>query len=370
MPSQSRRKNSTVIQNLIETPFVFTFKQAVRLLERTTAFIASSNGNFANNPVAKFTPPLSENVRFQSKQSLSFSSSDIMKISVKKNNGDPQQWNMLINFMGLTGSNGVLPFHYSEFVLKRLRAKDTSMRDFLDLFNHRTISLFYQASVKYNFPLEYERKKLQPKTLFETDAHSKILLSLMGMGTEGLQNRLYTKDESLLYYSGLFSKKIRTANGLKQIIRSHFSVPVEIKEFIGQWQELIDDVRTRLPGIEIPRGQNNQLGRSVMLGRKGWFSQGKIRIILGPLTRKQLHTFAPGTTALKALDEIVKLYINFEHDYDYVMRIRRIDIPDRIVLNKSTPPTIGWNTWLSKNDRPQAANTEMIDIPVSAHRLR
>ena len=107
-----------------------------------------------------------------------------------------------------------------------------------------------------------------------------------------------------------------------------------------------------------------------MLGRKGWFSQGKIRIILGPLTRKQLHTFAPGTTALKALDEIVKLYINFEHDYDYVMRIRRSDIPERIHLKKNSPPIIGWNTWLStQSSIPPGAET-MVDIPVSAFRLR
>lgn len=370
MSSKSRRKNTTVIQKLIEAPFVFTFKQAVRLLERTTMFISVNKTAFSTNPVARFTPPVSENIRFQSKQSLSFAPSDISKISIRKNPETTNQWGMLVNFMGLTGSNGVMPYHYSEFVLKRMRAKDYSMQDFFNLFNHRTISLFYQASVKYNLPLEYERKKLHSTSPFETDNHSKILLSLLGLGTNGLQNRLYTKDESLIYYSGLFTKKLRTTTGLKQIINNHFSIPVEIKEFIGQWQDLIDDVRTRLPGIEAPRGQNNQLGRSVMLGKKGWFSQGKFRIILGPLTRKQLHTFAPGTTTLKALDEIVKLYINFEHDYDYVMRIRRSDIPERILLSSSKPPIMGWNTWLSTTRDTAAANDETVDIPVSAHRLR
>ena len=272
--------------------------------------------------------------------------------------------------MGLTGSSGVLPYHYTEFLLKRLRAKDVTMMEFLDIFNHRTISLFYQASVKYNLPLEYERKKLYASSILETDNHTQLILSLIGLGTKGLQNRLHTKDESLIYYSGLFTKKIRTTAGLRQIINSHFSIPVEIREFIGQWQDLIDDVRTRLPGIESPRGQNNQLGKSVMIGRKGWFSQGKIRIILGPLTQKQLHTFAPGTNTLKALDEIVKLYINFEHDYDYVMRIRRADIPNRILLNKSKPPIMGWNTWLSTNKQSNITDDTMVDIPVSAHRLR
>jgi type VI secretion system protein ImpH len=370
MPSKSRRKNTTVIQRLIETPFRYSFKQAVRLLERTTSFIGGKTTTFSRHPIARFTPPLSENLRFQTQQSLSFHSCDISKISIKKNLDTPNQWRMQVNFMGLTGSSGVLPYHYTEFLLKRLRAKDVTMMEFLDIFNHRTISLFYQASVKYSLPLEYERKKLYASSLLEKDNHTQLILSLIGMGTNGLQNRLHTKDESLIYYSGLFTKKIRTTAGLQQIIQSHFSIPVEIKEFIGQWQDLIDDVRTRLPGIESPRGQNNQLGKSVMIGQKGWFSQGKIRIILGPLTQKQLHTFAPGTSTLKALDEIVKLYINFEHDYDYVMRIRRSDIPNRIHLKKSKPPIMGWNTWLSNNRQQDATHDTMVDIPVSAHRLR
>ena len=367
MSTKSRRKNISVVQKLIEAPFTYSFKQAVRLLERATANMNMNTAVFSRYPVARFTPPISENVRFHSTQSLSFPGSDISKIAIKKNDTAPSQWRVHVNFMGLTGSSGILPYHYSEFVLKRLKAKDTTFRDFLDVFNHRLISLFYQASVKYSLPLEYERKKLHSTSSAEHDNHTLLLLSLIGMGTRGLQRRLYTRDESLVYYGGLFTKKIRTTSGLKQIIYNHFRIPVEIKEFIGH---LIDDVRTRLPGFECPRGQNNQLGKSVMIGRKGWFSQGKIRIILGPLTSEQLHTFAPGTTTLKALDEIVKLYINFEHDYDYVMRIRRRDIPERILLNKQKPPVMGWNTWLSTHSKDTSVSETMVDIPVSAYRLQ
>lgn len=370
MPTTSRRKNSSVIQKLIQSPFDFTFKQAVRLVERTSLFRSLEDKKIATNPVARFMPPESENIRFHAKQTLSFPSSDISEISIKKNNGISRQWGMQTCFMGLTGSNGILPFHYTEYVIERSRKKDNSIQAFFDLFNHRTISLFYQASVKYSLPLEYERHKLNSSSPFEADKHSGILLSLIGLGTQGVQNRLFTRDESLIYYSGLFSKKLRTSTGLKQIIHHHFQIPVEIKEFIGQWQDLIDDVRTRLPGLASPKGQNNQLGKSVMLGSKGWFSQGKIRIVLGPLSKEQLHTFSPGTTTLKALDEMVKLYLNFEHDYDYVMRIRRRDIPERIHLKSSNPPIMGWNTWLSSSDSSSAANDETVDIPVSAHRLR
>lgn len=369
MSTTSRRKNPSVIQGLLSKPFEYSFKQAVRLLERAAAYHRGNATVYSKNPVARHTPPASEVVRFHSRQSLSFPSSEISGIEEKKSHTGTHQWHLQVNFMGLTGSSGILPYHYSELVLKRLKIKDKSMMNFFDIFNHRLISLFYQASAKYHLALEHERKKLNPSPTSESDCHTKILMALIGLGTNGLANRLYTKDESLIYYSGLFTKKVRTTTGLKQIIFNHFSVPVEIKEFVGQWQELIDDVRTRLPSVACPRGQNSQLGKSVMLGHKGWFAQGKIRIILGPLTHKQLHTFAPGTTTLKALDEIVRLYINFEHDYDYVMRIKRSDIPRTIKLASDASPILGWNTWLSPNLSRSDNNHTIVDIPVSAHRL-
>lgn len=370
MSTTSRRKDTPVVTQLAKRPFDYTFRQAVRLLERAAAFLNHDSRPFAKNPVARFTPPANEVVRFHARQSLSFPSTELDTISIRKNTASPNQWRMFVNFMGLTGSSGVLPYHYSELVLQRLKHKDKSLPGFLDLFNHRIISLFYQASTKYNLPIEYERKKLNPPAGTDTDNHTQVLLALIGLGSRGLQHRLHTRDESLLYYAGLFSSKVRSAIGLRQIINHHFGIPVEIKEFIGQWQDLIDDVRTRLPGLAVPHGQNNQLGRSVMLGRKGWFAQGKIRIILGPLSSKQLHTFAPGTATLKTLDEIVRLYINFEYDYDYVMRIKRTDIPERIRLAKKSPTMVGWNTWLSTRTGKYTGTSATVDIPVSAQRLR
>lgn len=370
MSTKGWRKNTSITRKIAEAPYEFQFLQAVRLLERSTLFEKEgSPSNVASNPVACFTPPSSESLRFKTNQSLAFPSSEIDSIQRIENSNGSSQWQMSVNLMGLTGSMGVLPFHYTELILKRQKQKDETLSKFFDLFNHRTLSLFFQASVKYNLPLSYERNRLHQSLKKQHEPQTRALLSLIGLGTEGLQDRLHTKNESLLYYSGLFSQKVRTATSLKQILRSHFNIPVKIDQFIGQWQELIDDVRTKLPDFNNPTGRNVCLGRSAMLGKKGWFAQGKLHVILGPLNKQQLQAFAPGTTALKALNELVRMYVGMENDYDFIIRIKKSDIPDKIRLGKKQPAIIGWNTWLSNKPGELEDQNKTIDISVSASRL-
>ena len=370
MSTKGWRKNTSVTRKLTEAPYEFSFKQAVRLLERSAVYESEvAQSNIANNPVAKFTPPTSESVRFKTHQSLAFASSEVDTIKRIDMKSGATQWQMVVNLMGLTGSMGVLPYHYTELILKRQKQKDETIESFFDLFNHRTLSLFFQASSKYNLPLEYERNRLHNTIREQQEPQTRALLSLIGMGTEGLLNRLYTKDESLIYYSGLFTQKVRTATSLQQLLSSHFQIPVKIDQFVGQWQELIDDVRSKLASIDNPKGRNVCLGRSAMLGKKGWFAQGKIHIILGPLNKQQLKKFAPGTFTLKALNELVRMYVGMEHDYEFIIRVKKSDIPDKIKLGQETPPVIGWNTWLSSKSSDFSARNKTLDISVSAGRL-
>ena len=363
MPSTRRRKDISIIQDLAGAPYKYTFIQTVRLIQCS----AIRSKSRTSNAVGLFTPPATEAIRFSVNQSLSFPAADIESIVDTINTTGEQRWDVDINFMGLTGSSGVLPHHYTETVLQRLKIKDSALKEFFDLFNHRTISLFYRASTKYNLALNYEHSKAEANK--KSDHFTKVFLSLIGLGTAYLNNRLHIQDESLIHYSGLLSEQIKTSANLKQILQNHFNVPIKIREFIGQWQELIDDVRTKLPNGRISPGQNNNLGKSAMIGKKGWLAQGKFSIVIGPLKKDQLQEFAHGTKALKAMNEIVRLYIGMEYDYDFKIQIKKSDIPYQVKLSSNNPPCMGWNTWLaSKQDRVHAENATM-EISVSADRL-
>src|ERR1019366_1281102 len=164
-----------------------------------------------------------EVVRLASNPAVGFPASEIQALE-RRGEGPPL---MRVNFLGLDGPLGVLPRAYCELVNERIRARDTTLRDFFDLFNHRILSLFYQAWEKFHFQISYERG--------ESDRFSHYVLALLGLYTPGLENRQDVADDSLLFYGGLLSMHSRSATGLRQVLWDYFSVPVEIEQFVGAW---------------------------------------------------------------------------------------------------------------------------------------
>lgn len=380
MPTSRRRKSLSITEQVQQDSPRFTFFQIVRLLERAAAYAgdsgpirlgqASNERSKSDGPIARYSPPSRESVRFFVPQHLSFPDNEVSSIKTKKLSEEYEQWTVAVNFLGLTGPMGVLPYHYTETILKRLKEKDRSLADFFDLFNHRTISLFFQASSKYKLAVDYERSHLHRFDKHGVSNHTHALLSILGMGTDHLRHRSHVRDESLLFFSGLLSQQVRSESGLKQVIEYYYDVPVEMESFIGQWQELIDDVRSRLGSTFNRKGQNVCLGRSSMLGRKGWFAQGKSRIKLGPLNKEQFYRFAPGTSALKSLNEMVTTYLGLEQDFDFEIQVKREHVPNKIALGTPKPPILAWNTWLSGKPKTNTDRDSLLKIGVSSKKLK
>lgn len=369
MSSSLRRKDLSVVNELFANPANYSFYQTVRILERAAHYYAQQKQLPAPKGIGIFTPPETEFVRFAHQLSMGFPASEVAKIERKKNDRQ-QQYLLMVNFMGMIGSTGILPFHYTEMIFQRLKLKDVAIKKFFDLFHHRTTSLFFKAGTKYRLPLAYERHTLANNRYERFDSHTQALLSLIGLGTPHLTEGLSVKPESLLFYSGLLSQGVKSSTNLRQFLSSFFEVPVKIEEFVGQWHDLIDDVRSRLPYPGNPRGQNACLGRSVILGGKGWFAQGKMRVVLGPLNEEQYRRFGPGTRALKQLNQMVKHFAGAENESEFVIQVAREHVPHRIQLNGGTPPVMGWDTWLATKPLPEERVGETLDIHVSSGRLQ
>jgi type VI secretion system protein ImpH len=304
-------------------PYRFDFFQAVRLLERMSP---------ERRPVGKFVKPSTEVARFGAHPSSSFPASQIQ--SLKREEGKAPF--LEVNFMGLTGPLGVLPHPYTDMVRERIRAKDTTLRDFLDLFHHRMISLFYQAWEKYRFTIAYERG--------DRDRFSHHLLDLIGLGTPGLQDRQEVSDDSLIFYSGLLSMNTRSATALEQILRDFFDVPVKIEQFVGAWYPMEPENQCNI-GEE--SGASEQLGWGAVVGDEIWDHQSRIRIQLGPLPFDVYRGFLPGGDAWRELRSLTRFFTRGEFDVEVQLILKRDDVPAcELGEAGEEAPQLGWSTWV------------------------
>ncbi|MBI1745328.1 MAG: type VI secretion system baseplate subunit TssG [Acidobacteria bacterium] len=337
MATESWESDTPLERLLFEEPYRFDFFQAVRLLERIYP---------KRLPVGKAEAPGQETVRFRTRLSLSFPPSPIYQlihVSDDRADGEPPQ--MTVAFMGLTGPSGVLPSPYTEMLVERTRYKDTALWTFLDLFNHRMISLFYRAWEKYRFPIAYERG--------DKDRFTGQLFSLIGMGTHGLQDRLGLPDEALLLYGGLIAQRPRSAGAIQAILSDYFGVTARLEQFSGQWFHLGEDDLTRLGAA------NSQLGFSSIAGRRVWNIQSKFRMVFGPLSLAAFMAFLPFGSAFKPVRELLRFLVGLEFDFDIQLTLKAEEVPGCVMAREGEQaPKLGWTSWLKT--RPFTADDSQV----------
>lgn len=317
------KKLCEVEAKLRREPYVFDFFQAVRLLERFRP---------ERTPVGQFAHPEREVARFGAHPSLAFPASQIQEAEFPED--APSK--VTVNFMGLTGPEGVLPNPYTSLIIERLRDSDHSLRDFLDLFNHRMISLFYRAWRKYRFDVAYEQG--------ERDLFSRHLLSLLGLGTDGMRDRQAISDDSLIYYAGLLAQRPRSAQALQQILSDYFDVPVAIEQFSGGWYKLDPETQCRLSDESLDSGE---LGVGAVAGDEMWNQQSRVQIVLGPLSMQRYNDFLPGGQSFEPLRAWVKFFSNDEWDFEVRLILDREQVPPcTLGADGVSGPQLGWVSWV------------------------
>lgn len=336
----------SLIDELFSHPQRFDFFQAVRLLV-LSALEDTKGGQSKRIAVGEDGPPTSEVVRFRSLVSHSFPVSSIAGIRRTKDGqgtfaDEPPE--MTVAFFGLTGPSGVLPQHYTQLLIERVRQKDTSYRDFLDLFHHRLISLFYRAWEKYHFPVGFERSKLDPDRPSE-DLFTRCLYSLIGMGTEGLRGRQKFPSQTLLYFGGLYAHERPCAVAIEAVVSEYFNLPTEVLQFRGGWLYLPPEQQTDLGGSNGLGLANNQLGVTAIAGDRVWDVENTFRIRLGPLDYRTFRRLLPSADMLTPLAQMVRTYVGPELSFEIQPVLRAADVP-RCRVGGEDGSNLGWDTWM------------------------
>jgi type VI secretion system protein ImpH len=304
-----------------DAPAALEFFQAVRLLER-----AAPDGA----PIGGSGDPAAEPVRFGVPAALAFVRGEVAALE-RLPDGRAR---MLVNFIGLTGPRGVLPYHYTEEMARQARLRNGAPQAFLDLFHHRVVSLFYRAWKKHRPAIAYDGVAAE-------DRLTEHLRDLVGIGTAGLEDRLApVPDDALLFYAGLLSLPSRPAAALEQLLADYFGVPAAIEQFVGGWYRLEVDDQCAL-GEEEP---SSALGLGAVVGDEVWDQQARIRLRLGPLTRGQYDGFLPGGRAHEPLRSLVRFYVGESLDVEVRLTLARDHVTEWRLGVDRVP--VGWASWI------------------------
>jgi type VI secretion system protein ImpH len=310
----------------------FDFYQAVKLLEMLRPECT---------PVGEGTDASREPVHFRGSSSLAFPASDVAEVR------DGPRPELIANFMSLTGALGPLPHPFTERLLDRVCAGDTALRDFLDLFNHRLISLVHRLRRAHRLGLEWSSP--------EQHRFATYLYAFLGLETAGLRGRLRLPDRALLRYAGLIARKPHSTSVLCVILSDFFAVPVRARQFVGAFRAFDEDQWTAIGEA----GRNHALGQGALLGTTLWDQHAGIALTLGPLSWPRYLDLLPGRPGAVALCQIVRFYLGPAFEITLRLLVRGEEVPPAR-LGVEGGPRLGQTSFLTLG-RP-LAGTLSVDI--------
>ena len=339
MASQDRNQSLalTLLEELRREPYKFDFYQAIRLVECGHR----NKGRFGYS-----LTPSKDPIRLGQLPSLQFAPSTIAAYNTNDSENDIEA--LKVYFFGVFGPNGPLPLHLTEYARNRIHAaRDVTFTEFMDLFHHRLLSLFYRAWADKEPTVQLDRP--------ENDRFRFFIGSLAGLAEHSQQQRDEIADFTKLSFAAHLGSQTKHANGLIAILNAYFQMPFGIKEFIGEWLAIPQDSLCYLD----PDHKTGQLGMTATIGSRSWQCMHKFRIVAGPLNLNQFESLLPDGKRITAFCSLVKNYMGFEFAWDINLILKKEAVPT-VQLGKFGQ--LGWSSWLFTENRHEDANDLFIDM--------
>jgi type VI secretion system protein ImpH len=312
------------------------FFQAVRLIDR---HLNAKNG---------------DDVFFKTLVARCFSTAAIHSMQVDDTGGDALSVSLSVSFMGLAGQNGVLPQAFTEILLEGVEKKLPALADFLAIFNHRLIRLFYQAWRSSRFFVSYESN---PKTAYQKD---KLLAFLNAIAGGGLQAPAQELKALSFYYAGLLATQVRTAKGLCAMLSDYFGLDFRLEPFKGQWRPIDRTQQTQL-SHHIGSAAHQQLGLGACIGHRAWMAQHHFALHVGPLDYPRFKQWLPSGQWLRELRALVTRYVGPIETYVMNIGVKASTIP-AARLGRSFDFRLGWTSFLVSTKKARHDKTMNVEF--------
>jgi type VI secretion system protein ImpH len=328
MAPEERNQDSAVKQRLLDQAFSFSFFKAVHLLE------CFAGGRAPGRSLSPDKDP----VRFRVHPGFSFPASDIASIR----NGDrapiPE---MTVNFMGLIGPKGVLPDWYNEYALQMNHKKAHAFNDFLDMFHHRLISLFYLAWKKYRLAENYHPEGGDPI--------SRSLADLVGIDPSERERDppyYHNARQRLIYFSGMVSRVVPTASVIETVIGHAMGAPVRVEQFVMRMIAVHEENRSRLGS------SNGTLAKDAMCGGRIRDINNYFIVRLGPLGWEKYLAFQPRSRNLDLVHLLISRIAGIEYEFEVQLILKGPEIPGLCLGGRKGAPLLGRTILLRNPERP------------------
>ena len=256
----------------------------------------------ANSPltarIGYSVSPKQDCVRFGQTPLLHFHASAFTEVRFGAVNSDYKLKN---SYWGMFGINGPLPSHLTEYAIERnYRLKDKTLAEFLDVFHHRFISLFYRAWADAEPTVSHDRP--------EQDNFKRMISAFSGDVSVGQDS--FNQDQNIhQQLSGLFSQKNRSSKVLRQLLSESLHLDVGIEEFQGRWCAIEPSEQTRL-------GQANAtLGMDSIAGGRTYQRSFNFSINIGPVDYGQYIGLLNNKQRIKNIIKLTQKAVGQEYEF-------------------------------------------------------
>lgn len=320
-----------LIDDLIRYPQAFNFFQAIRLLQE--------HAGEDPYPLGSSYHPLQESLRFKSFIACHQPTSSIEHIEITSQ--EKTTCTLYLNFRGIAGLYGVLPDWYNEMILKQ--GKEGAFADFLDIFNHRSMSFLYKAWSRNRFYIGYKRHLKTPSP----DTFTLMLNSFQGYSYPQ-KDKAFEKIR--LFYGGLLNAYQGNEENLRGLLNDFLQLPVTLHPF-QETTLCLSSQDYSVLGIQF-----HSLGKTSVLGKSFKSLKHKCRLVVGPLTFRDFQKFHPFQPLFQKVKKIVSFYAKCTLDFDIQLLLKGTDVPPCGLKKKCR---LGWDTWL-KQETPRTYRDDVI----------
>jgi type VI secretion system protein ImpH len=324
MGSETRPSNPGLMQALHDKPHAFSFFQAVQLLQRYLGGASVGGQSSASE----------EKLRLKPTVSMRFPAADLVAVEAGKAPASARRrYTITTSFLGLYSSDSPLPTFYTEDLFWKENHQE-AVRDFIDIFHHRALSLFYRAWEKYRFAVQFRHQGV--------DEFSRRIYSLIGLGTLDLVKSTGLPSVRLLHFAGLIARRPHSAAALAGMLKDYFSLTdVEVRQCMERW------VRIDASQINHLGMRNCALGRSLSVGAQVRDRGGKFRVVIGPLALRDYLRFLPVSADYAALINLIRFFAPDRLDFDIELKLRAKEAPP-LCLSSKSPLCLGWTSCLPR----------------------